>query len=151
MGMYTYFIIKGTVKEKYREKMNLLYTDNSDKEFDILVDEIGFDLLKEFSKGERAGAIFYGSRSYDDPICEWNKETGELHLEINIKNYAETGKPKNSMDLFVDIIPELFEEGLFFSSQYEDYDVPFEYELRNGELVITNEDDYKKEIDSWRI
>lgn len=26
MGMYTYFVIKGTVKEKYREKMNLLYS-----------------------------------------------------------------------------------------------------------------------------
>lgn len=151
MGMYTYFIIKGTVKEKYREKMNLLYTDTSDKGLDVLVDEIDFDLLKEFSKGERADLIFYGHRDCDTPVCEWNKETGNLHLEIDIKNYPEDGKPKNSMELFEDTFPELFEEGLFFSSHYEEYYVPFEYELRNGKLVMTNEDDYEKELDSWRI
>ena len=153
MGMYTYFIIKGTVKEKYREKVNLLYDDDFCKknnyDFEKNVAELDFDLLKEFSKGFRSDMIFYGCRNCDDNFYEWDKETGNLHLEIDIKNYPEEGKPKNSMELFEDIIPELFEDGLFYSSQYEEYDVPWEGVLKNGKLVVTNYDEYSKQFESW--
>ena len=144
MGMYTYFVVDGVVKEKYRDKMNSLYTnrnyfnDNETRSFKELVDDAGFDLLKAFSEGERASMIFYGCRNCDDPVCEWDKKSERLHLEIDIKNYPENGRPKKSMELFKELIPELFEEGLSFQERYEEYRVFSKYELRNGELIFLN-------------
>lgn len=144
MGMYTYFIVDGTVKKEHRDKMNSLYTDrnyfnaNETRSFKELVDDAGFDLLKAFSEGERADMIFYGRRNCDEPICKWDKGSGRLHLKIDIKNYPEDGRPKNSMELFKEAIPELFEEGLSFQEKYEEYRVFSKYELRNGELVLLN-------------
>lgn len=144
MGMYTYFIIDGTVKKEHREKMNSLYTDhnyfnnNETRSFKELVEDVSFDLLKAFSEGERADMIFYGCRNCDEPVCEWDKESGKLHLEIDIKNYPEDRRPKKSMELFEETIPELFEEGLSFQERYEEYHVFSKYELKNGELVLLN-------------
>ena len=147
MGMYTYFIIKGTVKEQYRHKIQELYDVSKSgaiipwqepNYFEKLVDHVGFDLFKDFKTGQRSELIFYGSVDFDENVCEYNETTGEWHIECDIKNYPEDGKEKNSMELFKDLIPELFEEGLFFSELYEEFDVPSEYELRNGELVLTN-------------
>ena len=124
-------------KRAIPEKMDLLYSDvNFNEDFVNKVNDIGFDLLKEFSEGERADMIFYGCRNCDKRFVEWDKITGNLHLEIDIKNYPEYGKSKNSMQLFEEIIPELFEEGLFFSEQYEECDFPTEYILKNNELTL---------------
>ncbi len=142
MGMYTYFVIKGSVKEQYRQKIKQLidYYDNHDYDipFERAVDDIGFDLFKDFKTGQRSSMIFYGSVDFDENVCEYNETTGKWHIECDIKNYPEDGKEKNSMDMFKDLIPELFEDGLFFSELYEEFYVPSEYELRNGELVLTN-------------
>lgn len=152
MGMYTYFIVDGTVKKEYKEKMNSLYTNhnyfnnNETRSFKELVEDVGFDLLKAFSEGERADMIFYGLRNCDKPVCEWGKESGKLHLEINIKNYPEDGRPKKSMELFEEAIPELFEEGLSFQERYEEYHVFARYKLRNGKLVLLNEEEVWDDI-----
>lgn len=152
MGMYTYFIVDGTVKKEHRKKMNSLYTghnylnNNETRSFKELVEDVGFNLLKAFSEGERADMIFYGQRNCNKRICEWNKESGKLHLEIDIKNYPEDGRPKKSMELFKEAIPELFEEGLLFQERYEEYHVFSKYELRNGELVFLNEKEVLDDI-----
>ena len=147
MGDYTYFVIKGRVKEKYRHKIQQLYDyHNEDATFEKMVDDVGFDLFKDFKTGERSGMIFYGSVDFDEQICEYNEETGDWHIECDIKDYSENGKPKNSMQMFVDLFPELFEDGMYFSSQYEYLDVPWKGELRNGELVCINMKEYNEEI-----
>ena len=157
MGMYTYFIIKGTVKEQYRQKIQELYdVDESDvipwdtsNYFEKLVDHVGFDLFKDFKTGERSDWIFFGTRDCDDNLCEYDVTTGSWHLEIDMKNYPEDGKPKNSMEMFKDLIPELFEDGMFFSDQYEEFDVPSKYELKNRELVLTNAKEVLEERESF--
>ena len=157
MGMYTYFVIKGTVKEQYRQKIQELYDvsnldvipwDTPDY-FEKLVDHVGFDLFKDFKTGERSDWIFFGSRNCDDSLCEYNETTGDWHLEIDMKNYSEIGKPKNSMDMFIDLIPELFEDGLFFSELYEEFNVPSKYELKNGELILTNAKEVKEDREGF--
>ena len=69
--------------------------------------------------------------------------TDELNQEIKIK-------PKKSMEMFKDLIPELFEEGMFFSELYEEFYVPSEYKLKNGDLVLTNAKEVLKERERFR-
>ena len=158
--MYTYFIIKGTVKEQYRQKIQEMYDVSKSgviipwqepRYFEKLVDHVGFDLFKDFKTGERSDWIFFGSRNGDDNLCEYDVTTGNWHLEIDMKDYPEDGKPKKSMEMFKDLIPELFEEGMFFSELYEEFYVPSEYELRNGDLVLTNAKEVLKERERFRF
>lgn len=146
MGNYTYFIIKGKVKLNYRHKIQEIYDVaekniipwNEECYFENLINHVGFDLFKDFKTGFRSEMIFFGCRNGDDRLCYYDEATGDWHLEIDIKNYPEEGKPKNSMEMFKDTFSELFEEGLFFSELYEEDIYPVEYRLLNENLTCVN-------------
>ena len=150
MGMYTYFTFDGTVKEKYREPMFELLTSLFDEE--SLCDKVkrlGLTFLEDFSKGERALQILCGSRCEEE--CFYKSETGVLHLECDIKNYCEKSpdgsyKPKNSSALFIEALPELFDNDkkIAYSFFYEEDEMAVELEYINGEWVQTNKEAYEK-------
>lgn len=149
MGMYTYFTFDGTVKEKYREPMFEILSRLSDESPYEKVKRLGLTFLEEFAKGERAGQILYGARCKDE--CSYKSETGVLHLECDIKNYYEenpdgTRRPKNSSQLFVETLPELFDNDkkIAYSFFYEEDEMAVELEYINGEWVQTNKEAYEK-------
>lgn len=149
MGMYTYFTFDGTVKEKYREPLFEILNGQLDESLYDEVKRLGLTFLEEFAKGERAGQILYGAQCEDE--CSYNSETGVLHLECDIKNYCEQNpdgsyKPKNSSALFIEALPELFDNDkkIAYSFFYEEDEMAVELEYINGEWVQTNKEAYEK-------
>lgn len=149
MGMYTYFTFDGTVKEKYREPMFELLNGQSDESLYEEVKRLGLTFLEEFAKGERACQILYGAQCEDD--CSYESATGVLHLECDIKNYYETNpdgsnRPKNSSALFIEALPELFDNDkkITYSFFYEEDEMAVELEYINGEWIQTNKEAYEK-------
>jgi hypothetical protein len=149
MGMYTYFTFDGTVKEKYREPMFEILSRMSDESPYEKVKRLGLTFLEEFAKGERAGQILYGARCEDE--CSYKPETGVLHIECDIKNYYEenpdgTRRPKNSSQLFIEALPELFDNDkkIAYSLFFEEDEMAVELEYINGEWVQTNREAYVK-------
>lgn len=149
MGMYTYFTFDGTVKEKYREPIFEILSRLSDESPYEKVKRLGLTFLEEFAKGERVGQILYGARWEDE--CSYKPETGVLHLECDIKDYYEenpdgTRRPKNSSQLFIEALPELFDNDkkIAYSLFFEEDEMAVELEYINGEWVQTNREAYEK-------
>lgn len=148
MGMYTYFTFDGTVKEKYRKDLGVILSKDYPETFEDKVIGMNPDFT-DFANGERASMILGGYQCDDD--CTYNPETGELHLECDIKNYSEqnsdgTYKPKNSSKLFIELLPELCETDkyLAYSSFYEEDEMALRFEYVKGKWIQTNKAEYDK-------
>ena len=148
MGMYTYFTFDGTVKEKYRKDLQDIFSCEYPETFEEKIISMNPNWT-DFANGERSDLILSGYQCEDERT--YNPETGELHLECDIKNYCEknpdgTNRPKNSSKLFIELLPELFEtdKKIAYSSFYEEDEMAAKYEYIDGEWVCVNEEEYDK-------
>ena len=143
MGMYTKFEFEGTVKPQYRPIIQALYDTDSD--FKEAVHKLKMVPFYDLAESERGDMMFYGSQWEDE--TKFDEKSGFWHLECEIKDYPEDGKPKKSSELFKDAIPLIFEDGMTAWELYEEYTVATKYELQKGILKCTNEQEIKKAID----
>ena len=91
------------------------------------------DLSLEYNYGmEMKGIMDAYKEIYDNSFEKHNGDINKMfRSEFNRK-------------FFPSVIQFYNEEGMFFSEQYEERWCPSEYELRNGELVLTNVEEVKK-------
>lgn len=143
MGMYTKFEFEGTVKPQYRPIIQALY--DTDLDFKEAVHKLKMVPFYDLAESERGDMMFYGSQWEDE--TKFDESSGFWHLECEIKDYPEDGKPKKSSELFKDAIPLIFEDGMTAWELYEEYMVPMKYGLQKGILKCTNEQEIKKAID----
>lgn len=144
MGMYTKFEFEGIVKPQYRPIIKALY--DTDLDFKEAVHKFEMVPFYDLADGERGDMIFYGAQWEDE--TSFDESTGFWHLECEIKDYPEDGKPKKSSALFKDAIPIIFEDGMTARELYEEFHVATEYELQNGVLKCTNEHEIQKAMDN---
>ena len=98
----------------------------------------------DLAESERGDMMFYGAQWRDE--TKFDEDTGFWHLECEIKDYPEDGKPKKSSELFKEAIPLIFEDGMKSRQLYEEHCIASEYELQKGVLKWTNERKIKKAI-----
>ena len=144
MGMYTKFEFEGTVKPQYRPIIQALY--DTDLDFKEAVHKLKMIPFYDLAESERGDMMFYGSQWEDE--TKFDESSGFWHLECEIKDYPEDGKPKKSSELFKDAIPLIFEDGMTAWELYEEYLVATKYELQKGILKCTNEQEIKRAINN---
>lgn len=144
MGMYTKFEFEGTVKPQYRPIIQALY--DTDLDFKEAVHKLKMVPFYDLVESERGDMMFYGSQWEDE--TKFDESSGFWHLECEIKDYPEDGKPKKSSELFKDAIPLIFEDGMTAWELYEEYMVATKYELQKGILKRTNEQEIKRAINN---
>ena len=132
MGMYTGLRVRAKIKPKYHKMIeNVMKNRGWEKSKNLIA--------KNWNKWDRAcfipfGAICYLDWDSDDPKWKTKFEDGIWQFQCSLKNYG------GEIPAFLDIVLSKITEELYVcESQYEEVDIPTQYELRDGKIIVKKE------------